>query len=133
MDNRRTFSRNRCEQGLPPHKRPSAFVWSRKGKLLHAVGPLCPSASGPAVQALHDALAAQFGYGVARVVCNAICFPPYRLPALYSVGTRQRLNRLYQVIDAHGRFVAGEGFAGYGDDLPPADARDLLPPSFRGL
>lgn len=132
MDNRRTFSRNRCEQGLPHHKRSSAFVWSRKGKLLHAVGPLCPSASGPAVQGLHDAIAAQFGFGVARVVCNAVCFPPYRLPHLYSVGTRQRLNRLYQVIDAHGRFVAGEGFSGYGDDLPLADAHDPLPPFFRG-
>ena len=122
MDNRHHSPRNRREQGLPPHKRSSAFVWSRKGRLLHAVGPFSPSASGLAVQALHDDLAGQFGYGVARVVCNAICFPPYRVPPLYAVGTRARLNRLYQVIDAHGRFVAGEGFAGYGDDLAEADA-----------
>lgn len=124
MADRHHSPRNRREYGLPPHKRASAFVWSRKGKLLHAVGPFSPSASGRAVQGLHDAIAAQFGYGVARVVCNAVCFPPFRIPPLYSVGTRARLNRLYQVIDTHGRFVAGEGFAGYGDDLAEADADD---------
>lgn len=122
MDNRRTFPRNRREQGLPPLKRTSAFVWSRKGRLLHAVGPFSPSASVLAVQSLHDDLADHFGYGVARVVCNAICFPPYRLPPLYAVGTRQRLNRLYALIEAHGRFVPGTGFVGYGDDLAETDA-----------
>ena len=79
-------------------------------------------ASGQAVQSLFDALAAQFGHGVARVVCNAICFPPYRLPPLYSVGTRQRLNRLHDLIDTHGRFVPGSGFVGVGDDLRAVDA-----------
>lgn len=121
MADRHHSPRNR-QFGIPPHRRASAFVWSRKGRLLYAVGPFSPSASGRAVQGLHDAIAAQFGYGVARVVLSAICFPPYRMPALYSVGTRARLNRLYQVIDTHGRFVAGEGFAGYGDDLAEADA-----------
>lgn len=110
------------QDDLPPHLRKPAFVWSKKGRVLYATGPVCPMASVPAVQSLFDAVAAQFGHGLARVVCNAICFPPYRLPPLYSVGTRQRLNRLHDLIDLHGRFVPGSGFVGVGDDLRAVEA-----------
>lgn len=119
MASNRLVSRDR---DLPSYRRKPAFVWSRKGRLLRAEGAFCPTASGQAVQSLFDALAAQFGHGVSRVVCNAICFPPYRLPPLYSVGTRRRLNRLHDLIDLHGRFVPGSGFVGVGDDLRAVDA-----------
>ena len=121
MANQRLAPRG-SERDLPSQLRKSSFVWSRKGRLLRAEGAFCPTASGQAVQSLFDALSAHFGHGLARVVLNAICFPPYRLPPLYSVGTRQRLNRLHDLIEAQGRFVPGKGFVAVGDDLRAVEA-----------
>lgn len=114
MDKRQHSPRNRSAQAdLPPHLRTPAFVWSKKGRCLYAVGGITPSIPANVVQPLYDDLSAAFGNGLARVVCNAVAFPPYVLPVLYSIGTRQRLNRLHQILDLHGRYVPGVGFQGF--------------------
>lgn len=114
MDNRHHAPRNRSAQAeLPYHLRKPAFVFSRKGKILYAVGGVTPAFPGFVVQNVYDDLAREFGNGVARVVVNAIAFPPHVLPVLYSIGTRQRLNRLHQILDLHGRYVPGVGFQGF--------------------
>lgn len=116
MQNRHHSRRNRAQFGTPAHRRACSFVWSKRGRLLGVVGPVLPSASSDVVQQVFDQLSGQFGDGVARLVLNSICFPPFRLPPLYAVGTRERLNRLHGVLDAHGRFVAGSGFHAIADE-----------------
>lgn len=92
----------------------SAFVFTRAGRISFATGPVQSSAPLVLAQDLHDGLAASFGHGVARVVCNAICFPPYSMPPLYAVGTRQRLALLWSIIDRLGEFRDGVGFGPFG-------------------
>lgn len=116
MQNRHHSRRNRAQFGTPAPRRSCSFVWSKRGRVLGAVGPVLPSASRDAVQQVFDQLSGQFGDGVARIVCNSICFPPFRLPPLYAVGTLERLSRLHGILNAHGRFVVGSGFHAVADE-----------------
>lgn len=109
-------------------------MFTRKGRITSANGPIAPSAPLWLVQDLHDALAVSFGSGVARVACNALCFPPYSLPPLYAVGTRKRLDLLWSIIGGLGVFRDGAGFYEFGaldapDDFSVIDAGDRGPSS----
>lgn len=112
---RNHHARRNASFTAPSNPEKSYFVWTRKGSLRHAMGPHIPSCSPDAVQGLFEGLAETFGFGVARVVCNAICFPPYQVPMLYAVGTASRAALLRSVIHQHGHFAPGRGFVGHGD------------------
>ena len=118
--NSRNFSnRNRSYRPSGDFRRPS-FHW-RLGRI-RGVNGGSPSAPLPLVEKLNGALVASFGHGVARVVCDAICFPPFTLPPLYAVGTRRRVELLWSIIDRHGDYCPARGFVAFGacaesDDL----------------
>lgn len=107
------------------------FIISRAGRVSHP-DPVRLSCSVAAAQSLFCAVRAVFGRAVARQIINGLCRPPFEMPMLFSIGTKNRLRSLLDLVESAGRFVPSQGFFGAGDDyrmievVPPAIPAGLV-------